>query len=178
MMFDNPQELYSKFISDVIDCPPKWACILTYGIWAGVDEDGKKIANCSSYRFLLGLELHDVKTIIGVGISSFKHAQRIVGTSRAFPKIKFIAIQDMHSKCMLTSSGILAMGSANITDTKWPELIYYTKIDPNCDDFKYATIIIKGLHLKGIELNPGNMPEYELDGICRSFGYDNPSPPK
>jgi len=123
MIFTKFSDLYRRVIEDVRTSHPKWIYILTYGLWAGVSPSGHVTERSQTFRFFnyLNTTSH-VKVLIGYETILPKVC---VSTAEYFSNISFYAVPKMHSKAIVLSTGQIAIGSSNINDSWWGEVIYY-----------------------------------------------------
>lgn len=140
MIFTKSSHLYERVIEDIRKNKPEWIYILTYGLWAGVSQSGHVTDRCSSFRFFNYLNTTSVKVKVLVGYET--NISRVLkGTQMKFKNIQFIAVPKMHSKAIVLSTGQVAIGSSNINDTWWGEMIRYGILDK--DEFDD---VVKHIH--------------------------------
>ncbi len=130
MILNNASGMCSFALSQAKCRRPSEVIIMTYGLWCGADKNGDVINNrCKSYQLLDYLDQNrDIKTTVGVGYDSVV-PEVVIGTARCFESIRFIAINKLHSKCILMSNGLGIFGSANLTDSAWDEIILCNFLD-------------------------------------------------
>jgi hypothetical protein len=171
MIYKSSKELYSRFLFDILQDLPMSVIISTYGLWCGVNGKGITTASgCTTYRLLDYLNRNSDRctTAIIVGHNG-SIPQVVIETAKRFKNIGFVVVDDFHSKCIATSTGILSIGSSNLTDSDWFELNTYNAVD--VDNKDYLTICD---HLERVCSNRGNRidpsEEYQsvnIDDIVR-----------
>lgn len=130
MIFTKPSDLYNQVIRDVHKTAPEWMYILTYGLWAGISPSGWITGKCNSFKFFKSLNESKINVKILVGYETIL-PKVCFSTAKYFTSLEFIAVPKMHSKTILMSNGLCAIGSANINDSYWGELIRYEKLSKN-----------------------------------------------
>ena len=137
LIFKSSKTLYSHFLSEIMADLPTRIFILTYGAWCGINKIGCTTNNlCTTYRLLDYLNDNSdmCRTTIVIGYDNIVPPS-IIETAKRFKCLEFLAVNYFHSKCILTSSGILSVGSSNLTDSTWFELNLYNHMDVQSEEY-------------------------------------------
>lgn len=145
------KNVYRRFLEDIKKDLPTHIFILTYGLWCGIGSDGYCKYTTNTYHLLNWLNYYGdrCKTTVVVGYNNDSVSNIIFQTAKNFKHIKFVAVKEMHSKCILTSSGIVCVGSSNLNDSSWDEINCYSTIPVDSDNFSELHAIITALCEKG-----------------------------
>lgn len=136
MIFTSSKELYKRFLNDIRADLPYEIYIFTYGIWAGIGSDGTCRCTTSTYHLLNWLNFYgdNCKTHIVVGYNE-SISEILLETAKKFKCLEFRTCKQTHSKCILTSTGIVSIGSSNFNDSSWNEINDYDMIDTSSKKF-------------------------------------------
>jgi len=113
--------------------------ISTYGMWCGVSDFGDEYPHLDVFRFMRFLNrANETGLCVNVYIGTDPDTQfpfpRYLETARVFNNINFHQCVGNHTKCMVSSEGMVYMGSMNLTSSKWFEAGIFT---PRVGDLKH-----------------------------------------
>lgn len=170
MILKSSKELYSQFFRDIFYELPYEVFITTFGLWCGINRNGDLKSICTSFRLLDYLnDSSDVcKTTVVVGYGNVI-SPVVIETARQFKNIKFVGVNEFHSKCILTSNGIFSVGSSNLNDSEWFELNLYNRIDVGTEEFLDIHKTLKWYEWVGEVIDPESYPTVDTDDLIRSL---------
>jgi len=99
--------------------------ISTYGIWTGIGPDGNfRNSGAESQEFIKAVNSSDLKADLIVGNTNRQIKKKIQTTQRIYKNINVYTSQDNHAKYIIFSDQYAMLGSANLTDSEWTEMIW------------------------------------------------------
>jgi hypothetical protein len=149
MIFTRTRDMLKQFRSDIERKLPSEIYIASYGLWGGVNGKGEFCANCTSHNLLDYLDdpykKNKCKTHIIIGYDS-QVTDVCIATAKRFKNIEFCVLPEMHAKCIITDTGIVAMGSSNFTDSEWFELNRYETLGVKSREYSEVYKYIQRLY--------------------------------
>jgi hypothetical protein len=171
IIFKNSKELFTHILNEVYSDLPSRIFITTYGLWCGVNNRGDVVARCTTYKLLDYLNYHNdvCKTTIVVGYDNII-SDVVIATATKFQNIEFVAVNELHSKCILTSTGIFCVGSSNLTDSDWYELNLCDRVDiENSNYLEIHGHLTDICNYRGQVITPEKYQQVDTDDLIRSL---------
>ena len=171
IIFKSSKELFTHLLNEFYSELPSRVFITTYGLWCGVNNKGDVLARCTTYKLLDYLDYHSTvcKTTIVVGYDNMI-SDIVYATASRFKNIEFVAVNELHSKCIITSTGIFCVGSSNLTDSDWYELNLYNHVDvENPDYLEIHSHINDVCNYRGERIVPKKCDCVNTDDLIRSL---------
>ena len=166
MIFNNSKELFQRVLFEIRSDMPYEVYIFTYGLWAGVNDNGVCFNKNNIYQLLYFLNImhEEIKTTVVVGYDN-NISERILQTAKRFNKLKFVVSMDTHIKCILTSTGILSIGSSNLTDSEWHELNVCERVDVESEKYIGILRYLKMVVFYGDEITDSYYSDVSIEDI-------------